>query len=706
MRRVAPVGFLVVATLLASIVAVSPAHAVVAGTTISSAEYPLALDVDSVGNVWIGYADGPMTPKGVTVVPAATGTIFGVAVTAGVETRIFDLGGIQGILMSPTGQLFVANESGDLYVATETNSSAFGQATIADTLTLIPMGAASDGRDFFRGGLAMDSAGNLFGARKDWGGVSVLPAATGTLFGQGVTANTPALLTPGGLPWGGWEGDLAVDTSGNLFINTWFTNTGPNGVYVLPRTTGTLYGQSVTANVLARLTPYDGVVNQAVGIDIDSQDTIYVTRYFGLVWMLSPIPRTILGQAVTADTATSLDGSAGNVAQGVAVAPDSSFVVSGAFGSTRRLVPVPTPVITSISPSSGPIAGGTTVTISGSGLTGAFFVTFGGSAATAFTVVSDSTIMAITPESSAGAAAVQVATAGGTATSPSAFSYVNPPPLIPPGPPINVTAAPVLLGARVTWEPPVDPGTDSLTLYAVRSWPGGPVCQVYASVTSCDVMGLESAQDYYFTVVPMSGAGWGTPSQPSNTVRPLAPRMPSAPVDVTATAGDTTADVSWSPPTDPGSGAVLEYRVTSTPSGGQCVTSGRACLIAGLTNGTSYRFTVEARNTVGWGSPSSPSNAVTPQAPRLAITASRDGRSVLVAGSSAGVRAGTPVTFWLRIDRDSEFVPRPASVVVAADGTFVWQRRLSPSRAIALYVTSGDVRSNTATLPAQRVTSP
>jgi glutamate dehydrogenase/leucine dehydrogenase len=81
------------------------------------------------------------------------------------------------------------------------------------------------------------------------------------------------------------------------------------------------------------------------------------------------------------------------------------------------------PVITSISPNSGSTAGGTTVTINGSGLTGATQVKFGGTPATDVTVVSDSQITAVTPAKAAGLTHVSVTTPEGTSqTAP--FTYV------------------------------------------------------------------------------------------------------------------------------------------------------------------------------------------------------------------------------------------------------------------------------------------
>ncbi|WP_067865615.1 IPT/TIG domain-containing protein, partial [Nocardia shimofusensis] len=74
---------------------------------------------------------------------------------------------------------------------------------------------------------------------------------------------------------------------------------------------------------------------------------------------------------------------------------------------------VTAPVLTSLDPTTGPEAGGTTVVLTGTGLAGATAVSFGGTPATSFTVVSDSQIIAIAP-AGVGVEQVTVTTVGGT----------------------------------------------------------------------------------------------------------------------------------------------------------------------------------------------------------------------------------------------------------------------------------------------------
>ena len=87
---------------------------------------------------------------------------------------------------------------------------------------------------------------------------------------------------------------------------------------------------------------------------------------------------------------------------------------------------VPAPTVTSLSPATGPAAGGTVVTVTGTGFTGATSVQFGSNPGTALTVVSDTEITVTSPAGAVGAVPVTVTTPAGTsAAGPTAptFTY-------------------------------------------------------------------------------------------------------------------------------------------------------------------------------------------------------------------------------------------------------------------------------------------
>jgi hypothetical protein len=82
------------------------------------------------------------------------------------------------------------------------------------------------------------------------------------------------------------------------------------------------------------------------------------------------------------------------------------------------------PTVTGVSPGSGSAAGGDTVTITGTGFTNAYDVSFGGVSAS-FTVNSDGSITAVTPVGNAGTVDVTVTDFGGTSATSAAdqFTY-------------------------------------------------------------------------------------------------------------------------------------------------------------------------------------------------------------------------------------------------------------------------------------------
>jgi hypothetical protein len=81
------------------------------------------------------------------------------------------------------------------------------------------------------------------------------------------------------------------------------------------------------------------------------------------------------------------------------------------------------PEVDSITPTGGPVGGGTGLTIRGSGLIGSTGVTVGGTAATGFLVNADATITCITPAHAAGAVAVVVLNPRGNVTAAEQFTY-------------------------------------------------------------------------------------------------------------------------------------------------------------------------------------------------------------------------------------------------------------------------------------------
>ncbi len=138
--------------------------------------------------------------------------------------------------------------------------------------------------------------------------------------------------------------------------------------------------------------------------------------------------------SITADTPTHV---AGTVSVSVRN-PDGQI---GTLASSFVFVAAPT--ISSVSPNSGPTAGGTSITITGTAFDPLATVSIGGISAGNVVVVSATSITAVTPAGSAGAASVSVLNPDGqTALLGGGFSYFT------PGPPPTVTSVLPINGSQ------------------------------------------------------------------------------------------------------------------------------------------------------------------------------------------------------------------------------------------------------------------
>jgi hypothetical protein len=104
---------------------------------------------------------------------------------------------------------------------------------------------------------------------------------------------------------------------------------------------------------------------------------------------------------------------------------DGNEVYNASNNAYLLLAPgfVPRPRFSGLSPTFGMAGGGTSVTISGTGFTGATEVDFGTVPATNFTVNSDTSITAVTPPSAPGTVDVTVISGGGTSVTGSVDQY-------------------------------------------------------------------------------------------------------------------------------------------------------------------------------------------------------------------------------------------------------------------------------------------
>ena len=243
-------------------------------------------------------------------------------------------------------------------------------------------------------------------------------------------------------------------TSGPATGGTSVIITGSNLTAATAVKFGAANATSYTVNSAAQITATapsgSGVVDVTVttpgGTSATGAGDQYTYVGAPTVSSLSPTSGPAAGGTSVVITGTSLTGATvvsfgatnatafvvNSATQITATAPSGSSVVdvtvttpggTSATGAGDRYTYAGVPTVSSLSPTSGPTAGGTSVIITGTNLTGATAVKFGPANATSFVVNSATQITAVSPANALGAVSVAVTTPGGTNSR--TFTYVN-----------------------------------------------------------------------------------------------------------------------------------------------------------------------------------------------------------------------------------------------------------------------------------------
>lgn len=141
-------------------------------------------------------------------------------------------------------------------------------------------------------------------------------------------------------------------------------------------------------------------------------------------------------------------------------------------------------------------------------------------------------------------------------------------------------------------------------------WVRGAATNIGTNSPSYQLVDADLGSTVKCTVTATNVAGSASAtSAPTSTI---AAGPPQAPTGVTATGGNTQATISFTAPAITGGSTITSYTVTCVQNGFTASGSASPLTVTGLTNGTSYTFTVTATNAIGTGPAGGPSNAVVP----------------------------------------------------------------------------------------------
>jgi trimeric autotransporter adhesin len=236
-----------------------------------------AVTVDGAGNLVIADSGNVR----VRVVALRSGTFYGQAMTQGDIYTVAgngtsggsgnggtataaELRGPEGVAFDTSGNLVIA-DGNDVKVVAESNGTFYGKAMTAGHMykaagvPIASSGSSGNGGKAINaeldipGGLAVTGAGDYLIA--EFAQARIVPAASGTYFGDAMVAGD--IYAVAGTDVAGYSGDkgpattarvrypdgVTLDSSGNVII----PDTGNNRVRVVAASSGTFYGQAMTA---------------------------------------------------------------------------------------------------------------------------------------------------------------------------------------------------------------------------------------------------------------------------------------------------------------------------------------------------------------------------------------------------------------------------------------------------------------------------
>jgi hypothetical protein len=379
-----------------------------------------ALAVDGSGNVYVGgdfYTVGGVSANHVAKWNGSTWSALG----AGTRGSVYTAGTVYSLAVDNSGNLYVGGNfrsAGGMAVSNIAKWNGSTWSALGSGISLSVQTLAVDGSgNVYAGGFFTDAGGVPANNVAKWNGSTWSALGSGTDFSVNALAvdGSGNVYVGGGFSRAGgilvskiakWNGSawsslgggtndevfaLAVDGSGNVYAGGNFTTAGGVAATRVAKWNGSTWSALGTGadNTVRTLTVDSGGNVYAGGSFTTAggvSNTSHVAKWNGSAWSAlgTGLNRLVVELAVGPNDKLNACGSFTTVGDG-----SKATVYFGIYTLTSS------PVITSLSPTSGMV--GTVVTITGSDLTGATGVSFNGTAATSFTVNSPTSITVTVP---------------------------------------------------------------------------------------------------------------------------------------------------------------------------------------------------------------------------------------------------------------------------------------------------------------------
>jgi fibronectin type 3 domain-containing protein len=190
-----------------------------------------------------------------------------------------------------------------------------------------------------------------------------------------------------------------------------------------------------------------------------------------------------------------------------------------------------------------------------------------------------------------------------------------------PGPPLNFRAVPGDGFVCLSWSPPDFDGTSSIigyNIYRGDAEGSEDLLESLGNALAFNDTNVTNGQKYFYVLRAVNSAGEGMMSWRVNATPLAGAGPPSAPRNLTATAGNGFVALGWEPPIDNGGLEILSYSIYrgNAPGTGERIAtvSGLGFNDSSVDNNLTYYYRVSAKNSIGEG-PGSLEVDATPRGP-------------------------------------------------------------------------------------------